>query len=349
MNVNTNFGQVYTGNDNSVFSGVTLTAISKEEFYEQIEHNKNSDGEPAVTSEISDAGKKKLSDLIESGGKLHIEMTEEQKSEREIKEKAFQGMIQPLNSHKILSSKDLHSYDDFSSIVKANAPELAKEIDDLMGRIINRQPGEKFGEEFIDLMGQAGKVYQNAKNGNGGVILNDYSMMLGAKAADYRAERDQKSYYGITQRAEDITKAYAFTYADIVKGYEDGTRKAYTIDENSASGYRLMTKEEELAELDKAFAKSQEGIASMVKDSNKIATALEKYAEQLAKYKRDVNADEVRQEHKKYSKELENMPNDLSDRMKNVVDLFKQDFQEKNVFSMDFVTNLMKTNFYISK
>ena len=69
----------------------------------------------------------------------------------------------------------------------------------------------------------------------------------------------------------------------------------------------------------------------------------------MAKYKRDVNADEVRQEHKKYSKELENMPNDLSDRMKNVVDLFKQDFQEKNVFSMDFVTNLMKTNFYISK
>lgn len=44
-----------------------------------------------------------------------------------------------------------------------------------------------------------------------------------------------------------------------------------------------------------------------------------------------------------------NMPSDLSDKMKNVVDIFKQDFQEKKFFSMDFVTNLMETNFYISK
>ena len=41
--------------------------------------------------------------------------------------------------------------------------------------------------------------------------------------------------------------------------------------------------------------------------------------------------------------------NILSIDRENVVDLFKQDFQEKNVFSMDFVTNLMKTNFYIGK
>lgn len=348
MNVNTNYGQVYSGND-STFSQVSLNAISKEEFFEQIQHSKNDDGSTAVTSEISKEGMKKISDLIESGGKLHIEMTEEQKSEREIKEKAFQGMIQPLNSHKILSSKDLHSYDDFSSIVKTNDPELAKKMDDLMGRIINRQPGETFGKEFIELVGQANKVYQNAINGNGAPIINDYNMMLGATAADYRAERDQKSYYGITQRAEDITKAYASLYSDIVKGYEDGTRKAYAIDEESATGYRLMTMDEELAELDKAFATSKDGVDAMVKDSNKIAAALEKYAEQLAKYKRDVNADEVREEHKKYSKELETMPKDLGDKMKNVIDLFKKDYQDNKVFSMDLVNNLMKANFYIKK
>lgn len=332
---------------NSVFSDVKLSAISKEEFLDQIEKSSNMDD--AAVSEISKEGMKKITDLIESGGKIHIEMTEEQKSEREIKEKAFQGMIQPLNSHKVVSSKDLQSYSDFGAVVKANDPELAKKMDDLMGRIINRQPGESFGKEFISIMGQANKVYQNAKVGNGAPILNDYSMMLGATAADYRAERDSKNYYGITQRAEDITKAYAKTYADIVKGYEDGTRKAYTIDKTSESGYRLMTMEEELSELDKAFEKSQEGIASMVKQSSDIAKAMEKYADQLAKAKRGVNADEVRQQHKKYAKELETMPKDLSDKMKTVVDMFKQNFQEKKVFSMDFVNNLMNANFYIKK
>lgn len=218
-----------------------------------------------------------------------------------------------------------------------------------MGRIANRQQGETFGEEFISLVGQANKVYQNAKNGNGAPILNDYNIMLGATASDFRAERDSKSYYGITQRAEDITKTYASIYADIVKGYEDGTRKAYAIDKESESGYRLMTMEEELAELDKAYEKSTDGIASMVKDSSEIAAALEKYAEQLVKYKRDVNVDEVRQEHKKYAKELETMPKDLSDKMKNVAELFKQNFQTTNTLSMDLVNSLMKANYYIKK
>lgn len=348
MQVNTNFGQVYTGNDsNSLLSQVTISSISKEEMLEQIENN--SAGSEAAVSDISQEGRKKLSDLLESGGKIHIEMSDEQKSEREVKEKAFQAMIQPANANKRLSSKDLQSYSDFSQVVKANDPELGKKMDDLMGRIANHQPGEKFGEEFISLMGQANKVYQSAKNGNGTPILNDYNTMIGAKAADFRAERDEKSYYGITQRAEDITKAYASAYADIVKGYEDGTRKAYTIDKDSKEGYRLMTMEEELSELDKAFENSKDGIANMVKNSSDIASALEKYADQLAKYKRGVNANEVKQEHKKYAKELETMPKNLGDQMQKVADLFKQNFKENNVFSMDFLKSAMGEHFYISK
>lgn len=348
MNVNTDMGQLYTGNDgNNIFSNVSIRAMSKEDFVDEME--KKSSKEDAAVSEISKEGKVKLLDVLGNGGKMHLEMTEEQKTEREIKEKAFQAIIQPATSHKVLSSKDLRSYDNFSQTIKINAPELSKKIDDLMGKIINRQPGENYGKEFIDLFSQANKVYANAQKGQGAPILDDYNIMIGATAADFRAERDQKSYYGITQRAEDITKAYATAYAQIVKGYEDGTRKAYAIDNDSKSGYRLMTMEEELAELDKAYEKSTEGIAAMLKQSDEMASALEKYVEQLAKAKRGVNADEVRQEHKKYSKEFETMPKDLGDKMKNVADLFKQNFQEKKTFSMDFVNNLMNTHYYIKK
>ncbi|MDO5156773.1 MAG: hypothetical protein Q4D51_12490, partial [Eubacteriales bacterium] len=95
--------------------------------------------------------------------------------------------------------------------------------------------------------------------------------------------------------------------------------------------------------------KSTEGIASMVKQSDEMASALEKYAEQLAKYKRDSNADEVKQEHKKYAKANETMPKDLDAKMKSVADMFKQNFKETNKLSMDFVNSLMSSNYYINK
>lgn len=349
MNVNANnFGQVFTGNDtNGVFSHVSIKAMSKEEFIEEME--KNSSNDEAATVDISKEGKVKLLDVLGNGGKIHLEMTEQQKEERDVKEKAFQAMIQPAGANKIVSSKDLQTYNDFSSVVKANDPELADKINNLMIRIANREPGEAFGEEFISLMSQAGKVYQNAKNGNGAPILNDYNMMIGATAADFRAERDEKAYYGLSERAEDITKAYAKAYSDIVKGYEDGTRKAYVIDKDSETGYRLMTMEEELAELDKAYEKSTDNISAMVKQSDDIAKALEKYAEQLAKSKRTVNAEEVKKEHEKYTKELETLPKDLGAKMKSVAELFKENFKNTNMLSMDFVNSLMKSNYYVKK
>lgn len=349
MNVNANnFGQVFTGNDtNGVFSHVSIKAMSKEEFIEEME--KNSSNDEAATVDISKEGKVKLLDVLGNGGKIHIEMTEQQKEERDVKEKAFQAMIQPAGANKIVSSKDLQTYNDFSSVVKANDPELADKINNLMTRIANREPGEAFGEEFISLMSQAGKVYQNAKNGNGAPILNDYNMMIGATAADFRAERDEKAYYGLSERAEDITKAYAKAYSDIVKGYEDGTRKAYAIDKDSETGYRLMTMEEELAELDKSYEKATESVQYQVDYSAAVVTAIKSYAEQLARAKRNVNAEEVRQEYDKYKKELEILPKDLGAKMKSVAELFKENFKNTNKLSMDFVNSLMKSNYYVKK
>ena len=226
MNVNANnFGQVFYGNDiTGVFTNVSIKPMSKEEFVSEMEKSNKND--EAASAEISKEGKIKLLDVLGKDGKIHVEMTEEEKSEREIKEMAFQGMIQPATTRKLLSSKDIQPYSDFSYVVKANNPELADKMNDLMNRIANRQPGETFGEEFISLVSQANKVYQNAKNGIGAPILNDYSMMIGATAADFRAERSQDSYYGLSARAGDLTKAYAKVYSDIVKAYEDGTRKA---------------------------------------------------------------------------------------------------------------------------
>lgn len=55
---------------------------------------------------------------------------------------------------------------------------------------------------------------------------------------------------------------YAKKYDEIVKGYEDGTREIWVTDQNSDLGYRKLTKEEDLAALDKAYEKNAEFVAA---------------------------------------------------------------------------------------
>ncbi len=63
------------------------------------------------------------------------------------------------------------------------------------------------------------------------------------------------SAYGIADKMEDSVRAYGNLYDEIVQGYRDGTRERYVEDENSETGFRKMTMEEELSGLDRAFQK----------------------------------------------------------------------------------------------
>ena len=60
-------------------------------------------------------------------------------------------------------------------------------------------------------------------------------------------------------RAADYVRAYGNLYDEIVQGYKDGTAQRYVEDENSETGFRKMTLDEELAGLDKAFQKMADG------------------------------------------------------------------------------------------
>ena len=63
------------------------------------------------------------------------------------------------------------------------------------------------------------------------------------------------SAYGIADQMEDSVRAYGNLYDEIVQGYQNGTRERYVEDENSETGFRKMTMEEELSRLDRAFQK----------------------------------------------------------------------------------------------
>ena len=85
-----------------------------------------------------------------------------------------------------------------------------------------------------------------------------YGYRLSEEAGKLKGQRDSGAY-SLSDRAVDYVRAYGNLYDEIVQGYKDGTAERYVEDENSETGFRKMTLDEELAGLDKAFQKMADG------------------------------------------------------------------------------------------
>ena len=85
-----------------------------------------------------------------------------------------------------------------------------------------------------------------------------YGYRLSEEAGKLQGQRDNGGAYSFSDRAADYVRAYGNLYDEIVQGYKDGTAERY-VEENSETGFRKMTLDEELAGLDKAFRKMADG------------------------------------------------------------------------------------------
>lgn len=83
-----------------------------------------------------------------------------------------------------------------------------------------------------------------------------YGYRLSEEAGKLKGLRESSAAYSLSDRAADYVKAYGNLYDEIVQGYKNGTMERYVEVENSETGFRKMTMEEELADLDKAFQKA---------------------------------------------------------------------------------------------
>lgn len=108
------------------------------------------------------------------------------------------------------------------------------------------------------------KSYKNSideKNAaSKGVIISNYGYMLSSKLPSIYGEKDvsgeyECTYRNITEKVNDLLKAYASIYDEIIQGHENGTREIYIKDKNSDQGYRKLSMDEEIGELNKAFEK----------------------------------------------------------------------------------------------
>lgn len=108
-----------------------------------------------------------------------------------------------------------------------------------------------------------------------------YGYRLGEEAGKLKGQRESGAAYSLSDRAADYVRAYGNLYDEIVQGYKDGTKERYVEDATSETGFRRMTMEEELADLDKAFQKA----ADKAEVDAKASRILDGYKEKLSKLK----------------------------------------------------------------
>ena len=117
-----------------------------------------------------------------------------------------------------------------------------------------KQTREKGISGRIVAKGNKESVIRRAKQAASALSANAYGGELAGEMEKLQGQRAGGTY-GIADQMEDSVRAYGNLYDEIVQGYQNGTRERYVEDENSETGFRKMTMEEELSGLDQAFQK----------------------------------------------------------------------------------------------
>ena len=162
-------------------------------------------------------------------------------------------------------------------------------------------------------------------------IMTDYKHEFASRMPSVYAGKDEngdylRNYYSISDAASNMLKVYASLYDEIVKGYEAGTRETYVEDENAEGGYRKLTMEEELAELDKAYEDYVDKYAA--NRDKQVIDILSAYEKQVSRISdgRASMSDDVSNFLDKYKNDP--VPDNFSDIMKDAAKSFIMQYKE---------------------
>lgn len=131
------------------------------------------------------------------------------------------------------------------------------------------------GQSFEEVQAQRKSLLE----GNLSPDMN-YKLTLSARVNSLN-EADKEAggtkYLSNEEKLDNIMEAYTSLYDEIVQGYENGTRVINVADENSENGYRPLTMQEELDDLDRAYESVVNTTVSIMEQSEKVSMAFDKY------------------------------------------------------------------------
>lgn len=155
-----------------------------------------------------------------------------------------------------------------------------------------------------------------------------YGFMFGNKLAEL-TEND-KEYCSIEDRGATLLEAYASIYDEIVQGYADGTREIYVEDEESESGYRNMTMQEEINGLNAAYQKYVSGFENVVNQSVDASKVFDEYWAKLSKI--GAHRAEMATRAKEYYDKMreEEIPENISENMLGAKNRFIELYSQNN-------------------
>lgn len=162
-------------------------------------------------------------------------------------------------------------------------------------------------------------------------VMTDYSHELAGRLPSVYGEKDEngeyvRNYFSVSDTASNLLKAYAGLYDEILKGYEAGTRETYVEDKTAEGGYRKLTMDEELKELDKAYKDYADRYAAN-RDSH-VLDILSAHAKKVSEISGDRAgiAKEANELLEKYKKDP--VPKDFSDIITRAADSFIKQYQQ---------------------
>ena len=131
------------------------------------------------------------------------------------------------------------------------------------------------GQSFEEVQAQRKRLLE----GNLSPDMN-YKFTLSAKINSLNEvdkEASEAKYLSNEEKLDNIMEAYTSLYDEIVQGYENGTRVINVADENSENGYRTLTMQEELDDLDRAYESVVNTTVAIMEQNEKVSMAFDKY------------------------------------------------------------------------
>lgn len=152
----------------------------------------------------------------------------------------------------------------------------------------------------------------------------DYDFQLGGELRKYKQDG---VYLSTREKADNLFRAYANLYDEIIQGYENGTREIHVEDKNSEKSYRILTKEEELDALDNSYKKYADVLEEQAKQEPEIQKTLEKYMKKLAEMGVEKpNIEQYYYDNICLEKKAETFPENISIKMLNAVSIFREQY-----------------------